>query len=315
MDYVSTWIQQTLGLGPGPQVRIVSSIIAVVLLWIIHIVATKVLVARVEDVYVRYRTRKTTGYILFLIGILVVGRIWVEGFSSLATYLGILSAGLAVALRDPLVNLAGWLFIIWRRPFEVGDRVQIGSHAGDVIDVRIFAFTLMEIGNWVDADQSTGRVIHVPNGKVFTETVANYSRGFQHIWNEIPVLITFESNWEKAKEILARIGAGHSEAASKAAAEKVRQAARKYMIFYKKLTPTVYTSVKESGVHLTIRYLCEPRRRRTTSEAIWEDILREFATCDDIEFAYPTLRYFDNLQEGKPGARAAGPGETAAPDS
>ena len=67
---------------------------------------------------------------------------------------------------------------------------------------RIFMFTLMEIGNWVDADQSTGRVIHIPNGKVFKEVLANYSKGFQYIWNEIPVLVTFESNWKKAKEIL-----------------------------------------------------------------------------------------------------------------
>jgi small-conductance mechanosensitive channel len=308
MDYVSNWIQETLGLGPGPQLRIVNSLIAVIVLWIIHGMITRLLVPRVEDLYVRYRTRKITGYILVLIGLLVVGRIWIEGFQSLATYLGILSAGLAIALRDPLVNLAGWFFIIWRRPFDVRDRVQIGQHAGDVIDIRIFSFTLMEIGNWVDADQSTGRVIHIPNGKVFSEAVANYSRGFNHIWNEIPVLITFESNWEKAKEILLRIVKDHAEAVSETAARKVRQAARKYMIFYRKLTPTVYTSVRESGVQLTIRYLCEPRRRRTTSEAIWQDVLREFAGCEDIEFAYPTRRYFDNLTEGKPGVRPAPPG-------
>jgi small-conductance mechanosensitive channel len=306
MDYVSNWLQETLGLGPGPQLKVVNSLIAVILLWIIHGVITRLFVPRVEDLYVRYRTRKTTGYILVLIGILVVGRIWIEGFQSLATYLGILSAGLAIALRDPLVNFAGWFFIISRRPFSVRDRIQVGQHAGDVIDIRIFSFTLMEIGNWVDADQSTGRVIHIPNGKVFSEAVANFSRGFHYIWNEIPVLITFESNWEKAKEILLRISMEHAEAVSKSAAHKVRQAASKYMIFYRKLTPTVYTSVKESGVELTIRYLCEPRKRRTTTEAIWQDVLREFAGHDDIEFAYPTRRYFNSLAESKPGTRPAG---------
>ncbi len=73
------------------------------------------------------------------------------------------------------------------------------------------------------------------------------------------------------------------------------------MIFYSTLTPTVYTTVKDSGVMLTLRYLCHPRRRRGTNEAIWEDILNRFAERDDIDFAYPTIRYYDNATEGKPG--------------
>jgi small-conductance mechanosensitive channel len=168
----------------------------------------------------------------------------------------------------------------------------------------------MEIGNWVGADQSTGRIVHVPNGRVFTESLANYSKGFQYIWNEIAVLITFESNWRKAKEILLGIGSKHAEELSATAEERVRRAARKFMIFYTKLTPTVYTTVKDSGVLLTIRYLCEPRKRRGSEEAIWEDILTEFAGCDDVDFAYPTRRYYDNLLEGKPGARKPGDGRS-----
>ena len=71
---------------------------------------------------------------------------------------------------------------------------------GDVIDIRVFQFSILEVGNWVDADQSTGRIINIPNGKVFTETMVNYTTGFEYIWNEMPVLVTFESEWEKAKE-------------------------------------------------------------------------------------------------------------------
>ena len=184
--------------------------------------------------------------------------------------------------------------MLWRRPFQVGDRIQIGDHAGDVIDIRTFQCTLMEIGNWVETDQSTGRVIHVPNSKVFQEAIANYSKGFQYIWNEIPVLITFESDWEKAKAILLTIINHEAEHISSAAQESLQQAARKYLIFYSKLTPIVYTSVRESGVLLTIRYLCEPRRRRGTEQDIWEAILRAFAQEADIEFAYPTQRFYDS---------------------
>jgi small-conductance mechanosensitive channel len=227
-----------------------------------------------------------------IIGILLIARVWFEGIHSIATFLGLIGAGMAIALKEPVANFAGWAFIVWRRPFEVGDRIQLGDYAGDVIDIRVFQFTLMEIGNWVDADQSTGRIIHVPNGKLFDEVLANYSKGFQYIWNEIPVLVTFESNWEKAKALLQELAAKHSEDLKEEVEKSLREAARKFPIFYSKLTPTVYTSVKESGVLLTIRYLCKPRQRRGTRQSIWEDVLREFRKHSDIDFAYPTTRYY-----------------------
>jgi small-conductance mechanosensitive channel len=164
-------------------------------------------------------------------------------------------------------------------------------------------FSLMEIGNWVDADQSTGRVIHLPNGKIFTDVMANYSQGFQYIWNEIPVLVTFESDWRKAKQLLDEIAQQHGASLSDSAAQKLREAAKKFMIFYTKLTPKVYTTVKDSGIMLTIRYLCDPRKRRGSEQDMWESILDAFAEHENIDFAYPTQRFYHNDAEGKMGTR------------
>jgi small-conductance mechanosensitive channel len=301
MDKLTETLQDTINLGSDAQTKLWTSAALIVILLLVHWLIVKIVWRRTDDVHVRYRSRKVSESVAVILGLLLIGRVWFREFQSLVTIVGLLSAGLAIALKDLVVNLAGWIFILIRRPFELGDRIQIGNHAGDVIDLRIFQFTLLEIGNWVDADQSTGRVIHVPNGKVFTEAVANYGKGFQYIWNEVPVLITFESNWEKAKEILLRIAKEHAEHLSEAAQKRVKESARKFLIFYTKLTPTVYTSVRESGVLLTIRYLCEPRRRRVGEQAIWEDILREFGKCDDIDFAYPTRRFYDGRLEGKKG--------------
>jgi small-conductance mechanosensitive channel len=223
----------------------------------------------------------------------------VKGIQSAVTFLGLVSAGLAIALKDPVTNLAGWAFILWRRPFVVGDRVQIGKHAGDVIDQRLFQFTLLEIGNWVAADQSTGRMIHVPNGKVFADAMANYTSGFEYIWNEIPVLVTFESDWQKAKGILQEIAEKQAAQLSQAAAERIRQAARRFMIMYSKLAPTVYTSVEESGVLLTVRYMCDPRERRSSEQAIWEDVLKAFSEHPSLDFAYPTQRFYQSGSAGQ----------------
>ena len=260
-----------------------------------------VLERRLEDTARRYIAVKTVNYLLGFVSVLALLRIWLGGVTGLAASIGIISAGLAIALHAPLTNLAGWIFLTIRRPFSVGDRIQIGDHAGDVIDLRLFAFSLVEIGHWVDADQSTGRILHIPNGKVFQETVANYTQGFNFIWDEVPVTVTFESDWRRAKEILSEIAATHSTIESEQARLELRRAANKFMIRYEHLTPIVWTSVIDIGVTLTIRYLTDPRRRRSAENAIWEDILEAFWKADDIDFAYPTMRYYDNAGEGKPG--------------
>ncbi|MEJ2501971.1 MAG: mechanosensitive ion channel [Gemmatimonadota bacterium] len=303
---VSEAIQQWTNLEPTTQFTLLQSVLVIVAVMVVRSLVLRVMRARVEDVRVRYRWRKTITYISVAVGILLVGRVWSDAVGELATFLGLLSAGLAIALRDPIVNLGGWHFIIWRRPFVVGDRIEIGNHAGDVIDQRIFQVILLEIGNWVDADQSTGRLIHIPNGLIFRESLANYTRGMQYIWNEIGVLVTFESDWKKAKQILAGIVEEHAREAAQEAEQQMLKASRQFMIFYSTLTPTVYTTVKDSGVMLTLRYLCNPRRRRGTTQAIWEDILTRFGEADDIDFAYPTVRYYDNVSEGKPGTLPPG---------
>ena len=102
-----------------------------------------------------------------------------------------------------------------------------------------------------------------------------------------------------------KIANKHGEHLSNEAEKRIKNAAKKYMIFYNKLTPIVWTSVKDSGVMLTIRYLCDPRKRRSSEQAIWEDVLRTFANNNDIDFAYPTTRFYDNRQEGKSGTGGA----------
>lgn len=292
-------IYKATGIDPEIQVKILKSLIVLIAVIIIRVSLLKVVFKKTSDVKKRYFWGKSTLYIGIILGSIIILRIWFRGFRSIDTFLGLLSAGLAIASRDIIMDFFGWIFIVIKRPFKIGDRIQVGELRGDVIDTSILQFTLLEIGNWVEAEQSTGRIIYVPNSMVFNNPIANYVTGFQYIWNEIPVLITFESNWKKAKKILLNIARKHAEHFSHEMERQIIEASKKFMIFYSKLTPTVYTSVKDSGIQLTIRYLCGPRRRRNTEQAIWEDILEEFSKCSDIDFAYPTIRYFDNAIEGK----------------
>lgn len=245
---------------------------------------------RTQEPTVLYWWRQVTEYAALILVLFALSRIWLVGTQSLATYLGLLTAGLAIALQDPISNLFGWLFIVVRRPFEIGDRIEIGGTAGDVVDIRYFQFTVMEIRNWVRADQSTGRVVHIPNKMVFSEELGNFHKGISYIWHELPVTVTFESDWRKAKGLLQEIADRQASDLKEEARTRVRAAARRYMINYDKVTPIVYTQVSSHGVTLTVRYLCEPRQRRSTEEHFWEAILDAFAPEADLQFAYPTQR-------------------------
>lgn len=280
-----------------------SFLAVLIILWLRRVVL-RIAHQRVDDPMSRYQWQKNSTYLAVVLILLLIGPMWISDFRYAATYLGLLSAGLAISLQGLVTNFAGWLFIMFRHPFRVGDRIQIGDYAGDVVDVRFFQFLLMEIGNWVDAEQSTGRVINLPNGMVFSQPIANYSQGFYYIWNEIPVLLTFESNWQKAEELLLAIVNQHSAHLSDTAEQKAKETSRRFLFFYNNLTPIIYVSVKDSGIMLTLRYLCEPKLRRNTSHAIWKEILLVFAEQKDIDFAYPTQRFYNNVLEGKPGARA-----------
>src|SRR4030043_939916 len=131
MKNLMEWIQETIGLSPEVQIKIFASLVIALVLWILYSLIIKIVWRRTENVRTSYSWRKTSSYVVIVLGVFLIGRLWFRGFQSVATYLGLLSAGIAIALKDVVSNFAGWLFIISRKLFSVGDRIQIGNHAGD----------------------------------------------------------------------------------------------------------------------------------------------------------------------------------------
>jgi small-conductance mechanosensitive channel len=267
-----------------------ASIVTIVAVTVVRWLVMRSVIHRVEDTELVFRLRKATTYVATAIIIVALVFIWVDAFGDLGTVLGLLSAGIAIALADVFLNMAGWVYLVLRRPFRVGDRIQMGEHAGDVVDIRLFRFTVLEIGNWVAADQSTGRLVHIPNGKIFREPEASYTEAFAQVWHEIEVLITFESDWERMEVIMRGILAHHATSVESAAASEVRKASRQYLIRYRELGPNVYLTTRDSGILLTGRLLVHSRERRGLDDAVWRELLTALAAEPGIDLAYPTYR-------------------------
>jgi len=300
MDVIRDFLQTQFQLSPDTQEKLFTTLLIILIMAMVRWILLRYVNKRfIEDTRALYNWRKAITYTVYIIGAILIGRIWLVGLQSILTYLGILSAGLAIALQDPIVNLVGWLFIVTRRPFSVGDRIEVEEYSGDVIDIRLFQFSLLEIGTRIDAEQSTGRVLHVPNGSVFKEVFANYSQGLPFIWNEIPILVTFESDWEKAKAILVDVVENNAPTVDQQKLKQRQIKGMRFVISYSNISPTVYTSIESSGVLLTMRYLVRPRKQRGSEQIIHEAVLRAFGPHEDIDFAYETQREYIHYQEKK----------------
>ncbi len=250
------------------------------------------------DLTARHRWRRTSSYIAGVLTIFLAAPLWFEGIQSLATFLGFVAAGLVVSVAPLIQNVAGWFYIISYRPFTIGDRIEVKGVQGDVIDQRLLQFTLLEIGNWVDADQSTGRVVHVNNRVVFEAHISNYTREFSYIWHEIALTLTFESNWKKAHHLFQQVADRECADSVRDARREAEQAAEAYLIIYHTITPIVYVRGLEHGIQFTIRYLTQPRSRRSTEQTLWLAILEAVSSEPDIEFAYPTQRFYQRSLDG-----------------
>src|SRR5690625_601688 len=118
--------------------------------------------------------------------------------------IGIFSLILGFALQAPITSFIGWLYIIFRHPYQVGDRIEIKSHKGDVIEVSYLDTTILELsGNYLGNDRKSGRIIKIPNSTVLSNEVINYS-GDQapFIWNETPIQIAFTSDLKFVSQCL-----------------------------------------------------------------------------------------------------------------
>lgn len=211
-------------------------------------------------------------------------------FGSLSAVVGLAGAGLAIALQDPIVSLVGWFLIVGRFGISVGDRVEINHVKGDVVDIGLLRIAVLEVGNWVGAEQSTGRVVFFPNSFIFKNHYFNYSTTNSFIWDEIRITVTCESDWKKARQIIEHVAASVTQPFVDEARRSQEQVSRRFHINVGTLTPYVYVSIADRGVDLLLRYLTEIRKRRTTQDQMCREILEAFEQEPGIGLVSPARK-------------------------
>jgi len=247
-----------------------------------------------------YTTSRTIRRMGVLVAVVTVILLFASQLGDLLTVLTLIGAGMAIALSQVILSIAGWMRITMLTSFSHGDRIEINGVCGDVIDVRMLRTSLMEIGGWVDGDQSTGRIVHIPNSWILSHALFNYTRTFNFIWNELSVTITYNSDWKAARDIITEFAEETAAIVEKQARKQIRRLSGEFMIHYSVMTPFVYVRAVDDGVKLTLRYMCEVRKRRGSAHALTISILDAFQQHDQIEFAYPSLSVYSHGQTSAP---------------
>ena len=164
-------------------------------------------IGRIEDATTRFTLKRIEHLVVALaIAVIAVSILFVNWYPAL-TALGIGSIIIGLAVQTPMKSFIAWIYILVRRPYQVGDRVKIGDATGDVIDVGYLDTTLWEFGGeYLSTDHPTGRVIRFPNEKVLDTMVWNYSWPlFPYVWNEIKFQIAYQSDLQFVAETMQRI--------------------------------------------------------------------------------------------------------------
>jgi len=221
-----------------------------------------------------------------LLLVLVVISILFSNWYTALVSVGVFSLVLGLAVQTPMTSFLGWIYILARAPYRVGDRIQIGDAKGDVIDVGYLDTTLWEFGgDFLSTDHPSGRIIKFPNSKILSSTVYNYTWPlFPYIWNEIKFSVAYESDLEFVAETMQRI-----------AAEEVGERMMKQIRIFREIlaqTPVDQLEVREypavifrvnsnTWLDAIVRYLVHPKEAGRVKTRLIKKLLAELGSAPD----------------------------------
>ncbi len=251
---------------------------------------------RVSDPQRRYYLNKVLSLLTALATVIGLVFVFADQYQNLLTLLGLSVAGVAIALQELIASMAAWFFIKGARGYRNGDWVAIGNYQGEVVDITFTHTTLQQCAPLADpatiSGSLTGGLVVLMNNQVFKQPLVNYTRGFPYVWCSMVYTVTYESDWENARDLLHNIALAEPEIKQTAALAfaQIQRMSAELSIQVDSTDPVVRTWAAASGIDLTLRFLIHPRRRPTIQDRLNTLILRAIQKSGNIDFAYNTIR-------------------------
>ncbi len=211
---------------------------------------------------------------LNILEILVFIFLFNDYIKGLMTFISVISAAMTIALRDFILNFFCGIYIKFKKPFKVEDRIQIEDTKGDVMSISAFSFEILEVSTKEDNGQSTGIVIHYPNSIIVSKPVKNINKGFKYIWDEIVVKISLDADLENNKKEIYKIvnSLDTIKSIPKKMKNLINDVNTTNRIYFNKFDPIIYTKIVDDHVELNVRFLMHPKKARYIESVIWNKI-------------------------------------------
>jgi small-conductance mechanosensitive channel len=283
--WVANFWYQNIHLARG----IATIIVLAVLYVVFKLVFEDKYITKILDPQRRYYISKSVYLFYILINIFSFWTIWLEDLQSLVLGFGLVAAAFTLTMQDVAKNFVGGLSILFNRIYRVGDRIEIGSKKGDVIDIDIFYTTIMEINEWVSAEQPTGRLSIIPNSHVLSNITNNYTKDFDFLWDEITFPITYISDWKAARALIIDAISQETRMVEELAEKEISNMERKYLLSRGSMNAEVFVSLTDNWIELTARYVTPVRQRRTIRNRISQKILEDIEISENIKIASQTI--------------------------
>jgi len=269
--------------------KLVMSLVVIAATWIAYRVVGNVIRRQIKDTAHMHTLRMLVRNAFFFVGSVVVLLIWLGVGSNLTVAMGILGAGIAFASQEVIGSFAGYLNTVSGSIYRIGDRVRIGNVVGDVMDISIMRTTVMEIGEWVQADQYTGRIVTIANRAVFADPVYNYTQHWGYLWDEIVVPITYNSDWQRAAEIMLGHAQEYTEELHAEAEAGLNKMIERYPLQSTQVASTIYMTMTDNWIEITLRYIVDARERRKIKGQLHRELLQHFEKEEKITIASMTV--------------------------
>jgi small-conductance mechanosensitive channel len=243
-----------------------------------------------EHAHTRFWWRQTIRLVAAALGTILVVSIWFDDPQRLTTVLGLVSAGVAIALQRLITAFAAYFVILRGKLFRVGDRIVMGGVRGDVIDLGFIRTSIMEMGQpppvqkdepaiWVEARQYSGRIVTVTNDKIFDEPVYNYTRDFPFIWEELHLPVPYDADRARAEQILLGAAQRHTVKLSELSEKALQEFRRRYFLDSPDLKPRVYWQLTDNWLELAVRFVTREHGVRELKDAMSREILDQLQSA------------------------------------
>ncbi|MEU5931279.1 mechanosensitive ion channel family protein [Micromonospora sp. NPDC047187] len=261
--------------------RLVTSVVLIVLAVVLAGVAGRLATLRVAGTSNRYYLRKAVHYLTVVVLLFALALLWQPFAGRIGVVVGLLAAGLALAMQEVIGAFAGWISILTGRQYRVGDRIQMCGVRGDVLDITPLRTRILESGSssdpesWIRGRQYTGRVVSLSNHLVFTTPVYNSSTVLDHLWEDLTLPIPYEADWHLAERILCEEAQTISSTVE--ARHAIEQMRRRYPVAEAEVDPRVFVRATSNWVELSARFVVPVRAARQVKDQVTRRVLDRFA--------------------------------------